>query len=57
MAEVRGPADRSDLLHTNAFDTLNIQNVSVGQPGLGVESADYGPPRMFGFRVRYAFGG
>lgn len=41
----------------NAFDKTYVQNVAISQPGLGAFSGNYGPPRMFGFRMRYAFGG
>jgi len=40
----------------NAFNTFYIQNVAIGQPGLGEFSGNYGPPRMYGVRLRYTFG-
>lgn len=44
------------LFVNNAFNTLYVQNVAIGQPGLGVFSGSYGPPRMFGLRLRYTSG-
>jgi iron complex outermembrane recepter protein len=44
------------LFVDNAFNKLYIQNVADGQPGLGIYSGSYGPPRLFGARLRYSFG-
>ena len=44
------------LFVNNAFNTFYIQNVAIGQPGLGDFSGNYGPPRMYGVRLRYTFG-
>jgi iron complex outermembrane receptor protein len=40
----------------NVFDTTYIHNVSLSTPSIGVYSGSYGPPRMFGVRLRYTFG-
>jgi outer membrane receptor protein involved in Fe transport len=44
------------LFVNNAFNALYVQNVAIGGPGLGAYSGNYGPPRMFGIRLRYTFG-
>jgi iron complex outermembrane recepter protein len=44
------------LFVNNAFNALYVQSVAIGGPGLGVYSGNYGPPRMFGIRLRYTFG-
>jgi iron complex outermembrane receptor protein len=41
----------------NAFNRLYVNNVSVDAPGIGVYSGSYAPPRLFGLRARYRFGG
>jgi iron complex outermembrane recepter protein len=39
----------------NAFDKSYISNVLIGTPSFGVYSGAYGPPRMYGARVRFHF--
>jgi iron complex outermembrane recepter protein len=39
----------------NAFDKAYINNVLIGTPSFGVYSGAYGPPRMYGARVRFHF--
>jgi iron complex outermembrane recepter protein len=41
----------------NAFNSRYVQDVILSTPSFGVYSGNYGPPRMFGIRLRYAFGG
>ena len=41
----------------NAFNKTYVNNVSLNAPGVGVYSGSYGPPRMYGLRLRYRFGG
>jgi iron complex outermembrane receptor protein len=41
----------------NAFNTRYVQDVILSTPSFGVYTGNYAPPRMFGIRLRYAFGG
>jgi iron complex outermembrane receptor protein len=40
----------------NAFNTTYVQNVTLSQPTFGVFTGNYGPPRLYGARLRYSFG-
>ncbi len=46
-----------DLYMSNAFDAYYQATGAVSGLALGFNSAIYGPPRQYGFRVRYHFGG
>jgi iron complex outermembrane recepter protein len=39
----------------NVFDKLYVQNVLLSNASFGVFTGNYGPPRMYGIRLRYDF--
>jgi iron complex outermembrane recepter protein len=39
----------------NVFDKLYVQNVLLSNASFGVFTGNYGPPRMYGVRLRYDF--
>jgi iron complex outermembrane receptor protein len=45
------------LYVNNAFNTRYVQDVILSTPSFGVYTGNFAPPRMFGIRLRYAFGG
>jgi iron complex outermembrane receptor protein len=44
------------LFANNVSNTQYIHNALLSSASFGVYSGDYGPPRMYGIRLRYAFG-
>lgn len=57
--EWRGIAGRQlelSLFINNAFNKRYIGLVSIGVPNFGAFSGAFGPPRMFGARLRYSLG-
>ena len=55
--EIAGHPVDLDLYMSNAFDAHYQATGAVSGLALGFNSAIYGPPRQYGFRVRYHFGG
>lgn len=44
------------LFLDNAFNIRYIHQVGLSTASFGLFTGDYGPPRMFGVRLRYNFG-
>lgn len=49
------PVDASFFM-TNATDQTYVQGGTIVYDALGLDSVVYGPPRMWGFQLRYRFG-
>jgi iron complex outermembrane receptor protein len=56
-SKIAGTPLDATLYVDNAGNSRYVQDVILSNPSFGVYSGNYGPPRMFGIRLRYAFGG
>jgi iron complex outermembrane receptor protein len=56
-SKIHGTALAATVYVDNAFNTRYVQDVILSTPSFGVYSGNYAPPRMFGIRLRYQFGG
>jgi iron complex outermembrane recepter protein len=56
-SKIAGQPLSATLYVDNAFNTRYVQDVILSTPSFGAYAGNYGPPRMFGIKLRYAFGG
>jgi iron complex outermembrane receptor protein len=56
-SKIAGTRMDATIYVDNAFNSRYVQDVILSTPSFGVYSGNYGPPRTYGIRLRYAFGG